>query len=352
MPVESMTPRERWQAVLDRKTPDRVPMDYWSTPEASQKLVKHLGVDTIDEGLASLHVDRPLTVAARYVGPEFPSGTDVFGCRIKETAYETGVYGEVVSSPLAGYGSVEEIEAHYTWPSADWYDYSEIPGQIEGQEHRPIRGGGSEPFLRYCYLRGLEQAMMDLVAAPEVVDHCLEILFELAYQDTLRIYEAIPGQVLISYVAEDLGSQNDLLFSPETIRRFFIPGMKRMMDLVHSAGAYVFTHSDGGVRKIIGDLIDIGMDVLNPVQWRCPGMEREGLKKDFGDRIIFHAGVDNQYTLPFGTEEEVRQEVRDNLRILGPGGGYIIGPCHNIQAVGPPENVVAMYEEGYAQGWC
>ena len=74
------------------------------------------------------------------------------------------------------------------------------------------------------------------------------------------------------------------------------------------------------------------------------------MKRDFGDRIIFHAGIDNQYTIPFGTEEEVRKEVRDNLRILGAGGGYILGPCHNIQAVGPPENVVAMYEEGYAQG--
>ena len=126
--------------------------------------------------------------------------------------------------------------------------------------------------------------------------------------------------------------------------------MKRIMDLVHSAGATVFTHSDGAVRPIIPDLIEIGMDVLNPIQWRCKGMEREGLKRDFGDRVIFHGGVDNQHTIPFGTVEEVRREVRDNLRILGEGGGYILAPCHNIQSVGPAENVVAMYEEGYACG--
>ena len=91
--------------------------------------------------------------------------------------------------------------------------------------------------------------------------------------------------------------------------------------------------------------------MLNPIQWRCEGMEREGLKADFGSKLVFHGAVDNQYTLPFGTPEEVRQEVADNLRILGDGGGYILAPCHNIQPVTPPENVVAMYEAGYELGW-
>ena len=122
------------------------------------------------------------------------------------------------------------------------------------------------------------------------------------------------------------------------------------MKLAHDAGAYVFTHTDGAIRKIIPDLIDAGTDILNPIQWRCPGMEREALKRDFGHRFVFHGGVDNQQTLPFGTPEDVRAEVRDNLRILGDGGGYILAPCHMIQAITPPENVVAMYEEGYACG--
>jgi len=192
---------------------------------------------------------------------------------------------------------------------------------------------------------------MDLVLHPDIVHYCLDKLFELCYENTRRIYEAIPGKVMITYVAEDLGSQEDLLCSPDHIREFFLPRMKRMMDLAHSAGAYVFHHSDGAVRKIIPDMIEAGIDVLNPVQWRCKGMEREGLKRDFGDRVVFHGGVDNQYTLAFGSVEEVRREVIDDLRILGEGGGYILAPCHNIQAVGPPENVVAMYETGYEHGW-
>jgi len=156
---------------------------------------------------------------------------------------------------------------------------------------------------------------------------------------------------MISYVAEDMGAQEGLMFSPAQIREFLLPRMKRMIDLAHQAGVFVFHHNDGAIRDIIPDMIEAGIDVLNPIQWRCKGMEREGLKRDFGDRLIFHGGVDNQYTLAFGSVEEVRQEVEDDLRILGEEGGYILAPCHNIQPVSPSENIVAMYETGYELGW-
>jgi uroporphyrinogen decarboxylase len=151
-------------------------------------------------------------------------------------------------------------------------------------------------------------------------------------------------------VAEDLGGQTDLMISVRHIREFLLPGMKRMIDLAHQAGAFVFHHDDGNCRRILPDLIDLGIDLLNPIQWRCPGMEREELKRDFGSRIIFHGGVDNQQTLPFGTVEDVRREVADNLAILGRGGGYILAPCHNIQSLTPVENVVALYETGRELG--
>ena len=192
---------------------------------------------------------------------------------------------------------------------------------------------------------------MDLVLNPEIVHYCLDKLFDLAYQSTLRTFETIPGAVIVTYIAEDVGGQETLMYSPAQIREFLHPLMKRMMELTKQHGSYVFHHTDGAVRDILPDLIDIGIEILNPIQWRCKGMEREGLKRDFGGKLIFHGAVDNQYTLPFGTVEEVRQEVIDNYRILGEGGGYILGPCHNIQAIGPAENVVAMYEAGYEYGW-
>jgi uroporphyrinogen decarboxylase len=175
-------------------------------------------------------------------------------------------------------------------------------------------------------------------------------LFDLAYENTRRIYEQLPGQITLSYVAEDFGSQESLLFSPKTIRQIFLPRMKRMMDLAHEAGVYVFHHSDGAIWPIIPDLIATGIDILNPIQWRAKGMDRAALKATFGDQVIFHGGMDNQQTLPFGSVEEVRQEVLDNIEILGKGGGYILAPCHNIQAVSPPENIVALYETAYEYG--
>lgn len=345
-----MTPRERWLAVLRREKPDRVPMDYWATGEATEKLMKYLGVGSTEEMFKRLHIDPTVTVSPRYIGPPAPQGADIFGCRFRPVDYGTGVYNECVYNPLAQYRSVDEIEANYTWPSPDWWDYSEIARQIAGKEDYPIRGGGSEPFLLYKNLRGQEQAFMDLILNPEMVHYCLDKLFHLAYENTRRIYEQIPGKVMITYVAEDLGSQEGLLFSPAQIREFLLPRMKRMIDLAHQAGAYVFHHSDGAIRDILPDLIEAGIDVLNPIQWRCKGMDREGLKRDFGDKVVFHGGVDNQYTLAFGTVEQVRQEVIDNLRILGNGGGYILAPCHNIQAISPPENIVAMYDTGFEYG--
>jgi len=346
-----MTPRERWLAVLTRQQPDRVPMDYWATQEATSRLMRYLGCSDRRQMLKKLHIDAVVSVRPRYVGPRLPRGQDVFGCKYQNVNYGTGKYRECVTHPLARYNSVEEIERNYTWPSPDWWDYSDIPRQIKGKEMYPIQGGGSEPFLIYKNLRGQEQALIDLVLNPEIVHYCLDKLFDLAYQQTLRIYEQIPGKVMLTYVAEDMGGQVGLMFSPAHIHEFLLPRMKRIINLAHEAGAFVFHHNDGNCRRIIPDMIEAGIDILNPIQWRCKGMDREGLKRDFGDKVVFHGGMDNQYTLPFGTVAEVRQEVLDNLRILGAGGGYILAPCHNIQAVTPPENVVAMYETGYEYGW-
>jgi len=142
------------------------------------------------------------------------------------------------------------------------------------------------------------------------------------------------------------------MMSLEHIRTFLLPRMKKAIDLAHEAGATVFHHNDGAIRDVLPELIEIGIDVLNPIQWRCQGMGRESLKNEFGRQLVFHGGVDNQQTLAFGTVEEVKEEVRTNIEILGAGGGYIVAPCHNIQAVSPPENVVAMYEAAQEFGGC
>jgi uroporphyrinogen decarboxylase len=349
---ETMTPKERWLAVLQRKQPDRLPMDYWATKETTRKLLKHLGCATAWQMYKRLHIDRVFSVTPKYVGPRLKRNHDIYGRRYKKISYSggAGAYRECVYHPLEKYHTVEEIERNYTWPTADWFDYSEIPQQAKYKARYPIQGGGSEPFLIYKDLRGMEQAYMDMALNPELVHYCLDKLFDFCYQNTLRIYEQLPGQVMLSYIAEDFGGQETLLFSASMIREYFIPRMKRMIDLAHSAGVYAFFHSDGAIRSILPDMIGAGIDVLNPIQWRCNGMERAALKHDFGDQVIFHGGMDNQHTLPFGSVADVRQEVIDNIEKLGKSGGYILAPCHNIQVITPPENIVTMYETGRAYG--
>lgn len=345
-----MAPRERWLATLNHEKADRTPCDYRATPEATRKLLDHLGLDNVREMHERLHIDYIVDIGPQYVGPKLPAGEDVYGIKYQNTDYGLGTYPDVVFHPLAQYETVEEIEANYQWPNPNWWDYSRIPEQVKGNEDQVIRGGGSEPYATYKFLRGTAQGYLDLIDNPEMVHYCLGKLYDLCYDQTLRTYEAAPGMVIWTWVAEDLGSQEGLLVSLDCIREFLIPHMKRMIDLVHSGGGFAFHHSDGAVRENVPNMIEAGIDVLDPVQWRAKGMDRTALKRDFGHQLVFHGAMDNQQTLAFGTVEEVRQEVADNIRILGEGGGYILGPCHNVQAISPPENIVAMYEAAYEMG--
>jgi uroporphyrinogen decarboxylase len=351
MPEETMTARERWMAVLEHKIPDRIPMDYWATDEATAKIMKYLGYSNKYEMLQKLHVDYMVKAEPEYIGPSLPENQDVFGCLYRDIDYGSGKYEECIFHPLADFQTIEELESNYTWPDPDWWDYSGIPDQIRNQEIYPVQGGHYEPFLIYKYLRGDEQGYMDLMLHPEMVHYCLDKLLHLGIEDITRIYEQIPGQVLVTYVAEDMGAQDDLLISPQHIKEFLIPRMKKVMDLVHQAGAFVFHHNDGAVSRILPDLIEAGIDLLNPIQWRCQGMDRKILKSKFGNKIVFHGAMDNQETLVFGSVKDVENEVLENLDILGGDGGYILAPCHNIQAASPPANIVAMYETCFKNGF-
>jgi uroporphyrinogen decarboxylase len=326
-------------------------MDYWATPETTALLLKHLGCSTEQEMCRRLHVDMPVKVKARYIGPSFPQDSDIFGCRYKNMNYGRGEYKECVFHPLASYDSVSEIRGNFRWPETDWWDYSSIPSQIEDKEDFPVLAGHYEPFLIYKDLRGQEKAFMDLVENPELVHYCLDKLFYLGFTDIRCLYEQIPGKAMLTYVAEDMGGQEDLMMSPAHIREFLLPKMKRIIDFIHSQGAFAFHHNDGSIRRIIPDMIAAGIDILNPIQWRTKNMDRRELKQEFGQKIVLHGAMDNQLTLPFGSVEDVRNEVLDNLQILGADGGYILAPCHNIQSITPIENILAMYETGYECGW-
>ena len=131
----------------------------------------------------------------------------------------------------------------------------------------------------------------------------------------------------------------------------FSPVGQRRSDLCHEFGIKVFHHDDGGCRPFLPLLIEMGIDILNPIQWTCPGMDMQELKSEFGDKICFHGAIENQRILPFGTPEEVRGEVRHCIDALASDGtGYILASCHNLQVNTPVENIIAMYDEAWQYG--
>jgi uroporphyrinogen decarboxylase len=147
------------------------------------------------------------------------------------------------------------------------------------------------------------------------------------------------------FISDDIGGQNGMLMSPRMWRRHLRPRLKRWCDLIHSYGVRVFYHTDGGVGPVIPELIEAGVDVLNPIQHACPGMELEPLAQAYGDHLIFHGGIDNQHVLPFGTTDEVRAETLQCLATLGANHeGYICCSCHNVQPGTPLENILTMIE--------
>ena len=165
------------------------------------------------------------------------------------------------------------------------------------------------------------------------------------------MFETCDGLIDVAQVTDDLGTQTGPLISLEIYREFYAPHHQSFIELCHEFGIKVFHHDDGSIRPFLPDLVEMGIDILNPVQWTCTDMDMTDLKRDFGNRICFHGAVDNQRALPFGTTEEVRAEVRHCIDALSSDGtGYILAPCHNIQPNTPIENILAMFDEAQAYG--
>jgi uroporphyrinogen decarboxylase len=345
-----MTPRERWLALVESGTTDRPLCDYWGTAEVTARLKRDLGCRTDRDLWEALGVDKLIHLAPRH-----PRATEqtwhlqslfsIWHIGTAQVPYADGLgsYEETVDHPLAGAESAADIE-RFDWPQPGDWDLSGLRAECEEWRDYPILAGTSEIFYLYCRLRGMEQALTDLVENPALAECAIERIAEIDLALMRRIFQEAGDRILFTYVAEDLGTQESLIMSPRAFRRFLKPRMARIIDQAHSFGVKVFHHDDGAIRTVLPDLLDIGIDLLNPIQWRCRGMERAGLARDFGARVIFHGGVDNQQTLPFGTAQQVRNEVEDNLRLFAGGRGYVVAPCHNIQANTPTANVVAMYD--------
>jgi uroporphyrinogen decarboxylase len=365
-----MDHRERILAAINHQPVDRVPTDMWATVEVQENLFAHFGIDaaqgTDPGGVAllggkltrdvaailelweRLEVDGILMIMPPYIGPPLPEDGDLimneWGMGSRRQVYATGTYEEQVVYPLAAAETIADLDA-YQWPDPGWYDYDALPGLAARCGGRAICCGYTAPFYYHNMLRGLELSLMDPILRPEFAQHLVGRISDFFTEFHRRCYEALGGRADLTQVTDDFGSQNGLLIGPRVFDRFYRAALQRGFDLAKAYGLKVFHHDDGDMRGLLPRLAGMGIEILNPIQWRCGEWDLGALKAEYGSCLCFHSAVDNQQTLPFGTPAEVREQVRMLIGTLASDRtGYILGPCHNLQANTPVENIIAMYE--------
>ena len=344
-----MNHRERILAAMRHEPVDRLPTDIWATGEVWEKLRTALGVSDNLAVYDRLDIDGIMGIAPPYIGPPCPTidgvRYDEWGMGYRQQAYGAGSYDEQIVFPLQHATTIEEFEA-FPWPSADWYDYAKLPELAQKYAGRSVQVGYTAIFYWHNRLRGLEQSLVDALEYPQMTRFLIQKVSDFFHQYHTRCFEATRGLVDTTQVTDDFGAQAGLMISPKIFDTFYRPGMQRAIDLAHSYGLLVFHHDDGDCRKLLPRLVEMGIDLLNPIQWRCGDWDLVDLKARYGAKLCFHSAVDNQQTLPFGTPDEVRKEVRMLIETLGSDRtGFIVGPCHNLQPVSPLENIFALYEE-------
>jgi uroporphyrinogen decarboxylase len=352
-----MNSRERTFRALDFEQPDRVPVDFWMSKGFKRKLESALGVSE-DEFLDSHDIDLRYIEGPRYIGPPLQqysdgSSDDLWGVRRNTVVVPTDdgaeSYEEVVQSPLASATTVEEINGYGHWPSADWFDYSDIEAQclrILEQERVVVFMGDRlnriSQLKPAMYIRGIEAILADMGSNPDIAKSIFSNIRGFYRSYTERIVDAASGKLDILLTGDDFGAQNRPLVSPTMWLDFLGEGFAEYVSIAKGAGIRVMHHTCGAVQPLIPFMIERGLDILQSLQPEAEGMEPRELKAAFGDRLAFHGGISIQKTLPFGTAEDVRREVEDRIQTFSSGGGYIVCTSHNIQADTPLQNVLAL----------
>ena len=374
-----MTPRERLLTALDHRQPDRVPIDLGGNQTGIHKfayrgLIDFLG---LEEEVAIMDVIQQLArpsetvlerlhVDTRYVSAGAPEGfdgeivtrerdgrvwqdfTDEFGVTWSMPE-DNPQYSDITHAPLAGL-SLAEIR-DYPFPKGD--DPSRFAGlrprvlELKRETPYAVVSGISGVVYEICwYMRGLENLFVDMVTQPEVLEAIIDrtLRFWLGWFDLFL--KEVGDVVDVVMIGDDLTGQDGPLYAPHIYRTIVKPRQKQLVQFIKSrTQAKIWYHSCGSIVGYIPDLLDNGIDILNPVQIAARDMQPARLKAEFGDRLVFWGGgIDSQHVLPVADPDQVREHVRRNVEAFKPGGGYVFNNVHNIQADVPPENVLAMFD--------
>ncbi len=354
-----MNSRERFQKTINRGIPDRPPLYVSVTPQVAQQLCKKLN-EHYEEPLDSMlstrasHMDLMVKLGADAVGitvcapsnnPTVNLGNDLIKNEWGMVFKNTGQYNEFYEFPLAHAETAKDIE-EFNFPDPF------APGRWEaaqktidkyGKTHGIIADLETTLFETAWYLTGLEKFLMDMMMEAEYISPLLDKIQSIHTAYGKKMIE-LGADVL--WCGDDFGSQTSLMMDEDTFRRIFKPRIKEMFAEYKKVNPNIKLawHSCGAIKPLIPDFIEIGLDILNPIQPLASGMEPQQLKDEFGKDLIFFGGICVQDLLPNGTPERIKAEVLRRADILGKDGGYIIAPAHNIQEDTPVENILALFE--------
>ncbi len=382
------SPRDRVRTTLMHREPDRVPVDFLAAPQVYDGLISSLAIsaplptdsDLFDPQreavLQYFDVDCRVVSYDMFCAPPdslLPPGAvvdwwgsmnrstparmwrarerdgslrDIWGTHAAIIPNPTGAYESFIDWPLADATSLEDLKS-YRWPEPDWWDFRPLPELLRrldanGECHIRFRiGSVFEVAWQLCRM---DKFLIDLAMEPALACYIMDRLTDVLVENTRRVLGLAGERIDMVYFYDDVATQNSLMISREMWRELVRPRHARLIEVAQKFAKPVMYHCDGALAPLIPDLIDMGVDVLNPVQPGAKGMDFAWLKETFGDRLAFHGGIDIVNTLPRGTVEDVRAEVRERVRVLGKGGGYIMAGSHHFQPDTPLANIRAMYE--------
>ena len=352
-----ITPRERVNNAIERKPNDRVPYNFRAEPEVYDMIKEAKGFTTDEQVRVWAGSDvRDLDMIFAEGGYGAYSGfgwtekvnsdgtlEDIWHVRRKKVEYEGGEYTDIFHWPLKQ-ATFAEIKS-FDWPDpAKIFDFSTLMERVKS-----FKGGDryfniieTESLFDRCWaLRGMEQFMIDMMIEPELADFILAKMSDFFFSYTRMVLEAANGCVDAIGMYNDFGTQNGMMISPETYRELIKPHQQKLIEMAQSYGAKVFYHCCGSVEPIYYDFIDIGVDIIDPLQMRAMDTTSEHLQEAYGDRICFHGGMNTQGFMNEATPDEVAEETEHLIKTLGAGGGYIFSGSHYYQIDIPVKNMEA-----------
>lgn len=375
-----MTSYERVVAALAHKEPDKIPFDIGGTMvsginiKALENLKRYLGIDSpsiVKDTVTQMaetgdDIREFLKIDIKNVSPKVPEKSRLKDCGYNEGSHiiedewgmqwrmpAGGHYYDLYKSPLANAETVADIEK-YPWPNAlDPVRYEDMKKEadyiVNVEKRAYVLGRMSSGMWEHAmWMTGYEKFMLDMYLNPKLCQAIMEKILEVKMQYWERALEAVGENVLVASCADDLGTQDSLLVDLDLYKKLIWPYHKRLFEFIKQKAKskiYIFFHNDGAIMETIPLLIEAGVDILNPFQVNCKGMDTGKFKREYGkDLTIWGGSCDTQKTMPFGTVQQVKDETRRHIDDLAHDGGFIFAPIHVIQESVPPQNIMAWWE--------